>query len=190
MLSVGGRGSAACAGRDIAGAGAAGANLSAANLSCLVSWCSAMAAAPATLAVAIGCLSAPEANTVTAPSCSMRTASAAPTRLRLSARIWPLSRLMPETRISAFGALATMVPSGSRTTMSRTRTARAIVGALDLRAADFDALAAAKILFDGGNQPGREGVELDRAAVEPPQQTETAEDQDSDQGAGNQCPPA
>ena len=60
---------------------------------------------------------------MTPPSGSMRTARAAPTRLRLSARIWPLNRLKPETWISAFGALATTVPSGSRTTISRTRTA-------------------------------------------------------------------
>src|SRR6516164_11262163 len=68
-------------------------------------------------AVAIGCLSELDANTVTVPSSSMRTASSAPTRLKLSARICPLSRLKPETRIPAFGALATTVPSGSRTTM-------------------------------------------------------------------------
>ena len=60
---------------------------------------------------------------MTLPSGSIRTARAAPTRLRLSARIWPLNRLKPETWISAFGALATTVPSGSRTTISRTRTA-------------------------------------------------------------------
>ena len=37
--------------------------------------------------------------------------------------MWPLSRLSPETCTSAFGALATIVPSASRTTMSRMRTA-------------------------------------------------------------------
>ena len=71
-------------------------------------------------AVAIGRLSAP-ANTVTSPSFSMRTAVSAPTRLRLTARTLPDSRLMPERPISAFGALATTVPSASRTTMSRRR---------------------------------------------------------------------
>ena len=35
----------------------------------------------------------------------------------------PRRRLIPETRTSAFGALATTVPSASRTTMSRIRTA-------------------------------------------------------------------
>ncbi len=119
MLSLGGRGSAARGGdwRD----GAAAARF-AGVMSCLRSADRRAAAATGTVAVAIGCLSAP-AKTVTSPSRSMRTASSAPTRLRLSARMWPLSRLMPETRISAFGALATTVPSGSRTTMSRTRTA-------------------------------------------------------------------
>ncbi len=81
-----------------------------------------VAAVTGTEAFAIGCLSAP-ANTVTPPSASMRTAISAPTRLRLSARIWPLNRLLPDTRTSAFGALATIVPSASRTTMSRSRTA-------------------------------------------------------------------
>ena len=82
----------------------------------------AAAAVAGTAAVAIGCLSAP-AKIVTPPSCSIRTAISAPTRLRLSARIWPRNRLSPETRTSAFGALATTVPSVSRTTMSRMRTA-------------------------------------------------------------------
>ena len=71
-------------------------------------------------AVAIGRLLAP-ANTVTRPSVSMRTDISAPTRLRLSARTLPVSRLVPEMPTSAFGALATMVPSASRTTMSRKR---------------------------------------------------------------------
>src|ERR1700734_3602350 len=44
-----------------------------------------------TVAVAIGCLPAP-AKTVTSPSRLMRTLSSAPTRLRLRARMWPLSR--------------------------------------------------------------------------------------------------
>ena len=71
-------------------------------------------------AVAIGRLSAP-ANTVIRPSLSMRTAISAPTRLRLCARTRPVSRLMPDRPTSAFGALATTVPSLSRTTMSRRR---------------------------------------------------------------------
>src|SRR6516225_5016572 len=69
----------------------------------------ALANGPATrgAALAIGWLSAPEANTVILPSRSIRTASSAPSKLKLSARMCPLSRLKPETRISAFGALAT-----------------------------------------------------------------------------------
>ncbi len=66
-------------------------------------------------ALAIGRLSAP-ANTITRPSVSMRTDISAPTRLRLCARTWPRNRPMPESPTSAFGALATMVPSASRTT--------------------------------------------------------------------------
>ncbi len=71
---------------------------------------------------AIGRLSAP-ANTVILPSVCTRNASSAPTRLTLSNRGRPRSRLTVENPASAFGALATMVPSSSRSTMSRMRTA-------------------------------------------------------------------
>ncbi len=103
-------------------AGAAGAGVATPPVGDVAASAPLTAAATGAAAVAIGCLLAP-AKTVTSPSCSMRTAISAPTRLRLSARMWPLSRLMPETRTSALGALATTVPSGSRTTMSRMRTA-------------------------------------------------------------------
>ena len=63
----------------------------------------------------------PPAKTVTLLSDSIRTAISAPTRLRRSARMRPVSRPVPETPTSAFGALATTVPSASRTTMSRMR---------------------------------------------------------------------
>ncbi len=63
------------------------------------------------------------ANTVTLLSDSMRTAISAPTRLSRSARMRPVIRPVPETPTSAFGALATIVPSASRTTMSRMRNA-------------------------------------------------------------------
>ena len=63
------------------------------------------------------------ANTVILLSGSIRTAISAPTRLRRSARMRPVIRPVPEMPTSAFGALATMVPSGSRTTMSRMRSA-------------------------------------------------------------------
>ncbi len=59
----------------------------------------------------------------------------------------------------------------------------AVAGALDLGAADFDAFAAAEILLDGGDQPRSESVELDRSAVEPPPQSETAQHQEPDHGA-------
>ena len=51
----------------------------------------------------------------------------------------------------------------------------AVLGALDLGAADFDALAAAEILRDGGSQPRGEGIKLDRAARKPPPQAAEAE---------------
>ena len=61
------------------------------------------------------------AKTVSLLSDSMRTAISAPTKLKRSARMRPRRRLTPEMPTSAFGALATMVPSASRTTMSRMR---------------------------------------------------------------------
>ncbi len=60
----------------------------------------------------------------------------------------------------------------------------AVLGALDLGAADFDAFAAAEILLDGGNEPRGEGVELDRAAGEPPPQSAEPENQHADEDAG------
>ncbi len=53
----------------------------------------------------------------------MRTASSASTRFRLSARNCPNNNAEPESRTSAFGALATIAWSRSRTMMSRIRTA-------------------------------------------------------------------
>ncbi len=50
----------------------------------------------------------------------------------------------------------------------------AILGALDLRAADFDAIVAAEILLDRRNEPGRQRVDLDRTAGEPPPEREKA----------------
>ena len=98
--------------------------------------------------------------------------------------MWPLSRLMPETRTSAFGALATIVPSESRTTMSRRRTAVAAGrGALDLRAADLDAMIVAEILRDGGGKPGRHDVELDRTGRKPPPQREAARNENDAEDA-------
>ena len=77
--------------------------------------------------------------------------------------MWPLRRLNPETCTSAFGALATIVPSASRTTMSRIRTAVPPFGAFYLRAADFHTTAVAEILFNGGGEPGRHDIELNGA---------------------------
>ena len=63
------------------------------------------------------------AKTVTLLSVSIRTAISAPTRLRRSARIRPAIRPEPDNPTSAFGALATIVPCASRTTISRMRSA-------------------------------------------------------------------
>ena len=60
----------------------------------------------------------------------------------------------------------------------------AILGPLDLGAADFDALAAAEIVGNGGGEPGGEGVELDRSAGQPPPQAGEAQDQNAGQDAG------
>ena len=63
------------------------------------------------------------ADTVTWPSGVIRTASSASTRLRLSARSRPIRSAVPDSFTSAFGAVATMTWSRSRTTISRMRTA-------------------------------------------------------------------
>ena len=73
-------------------------------------------------AVTNGRLLAP-ANTVTRLSGSIRTCISAPTRLSRSARTRPVIRPELDTPTSALGALATIVPSGSRTTISRMRSA-------------------------------------------------------------------
>jgi hypothetical protein len=44
----------------------------------------------------------------------------------------------------------------------------AICGALNLRPADFDALAAAEILLNRGDEPGAESIELNGSGGEPP----------------------
>ena len=82
--------------------------------------CAGMAGGSMAEAVTNGRLLLP-AKTVTLLSDSMRTAISAPTKLSRSARMRPASRPAPEMPTSALGALATMVPSASRTTMSRMR---------------------------------------------------------------------
>ena len=110
-------GKAAAAGAE-AGATAAPAaacsTLAAARRACAAS------GADAAEAVTNGRLLLP-AKTVTLLSNSIRTAISAPTRLSRSARMRPANRLEPEMPTSALGALATTVPSASRTTMSRMR---------------------------------------------------------------------
>jgi peroxiredoxin Q/BCP len=51
----------------------------------------------------------------------------------------------------------------------------AILGAFDLRAADFHAAAVAEILFDGGSKPRRHDIELDGPAGQPPPQAEAGD---------------
>ena len=129
-----------------------------------------VAAAAGTAAVAIGCLSAP-AKMVTPPSCSMRTAISAPTRLRLSARIWPRSRLkLGDAHLGfrrarhyrAFGVAHHDVADAHR--------GAAALGMFDLGAADLDVVAVAEILLDGRDKPRGHNVELDGPAREPPPQ--------------------
>ena len=50
----------------------------------------------------------------------------------------------------------------------------AVLGALDLRAADLDVMIAAEILLDRGSEPGRHDVELNRSAGKPPPQRKEA----------------
>ena len=51
----------------------------------------------------------------------------------------------------------------------------AVLGALDLSAADLDMVVAAEILFDRRRKPRRERVDLNRTAVEPPPKPEKGE---------------
>ena len=133
------------------------------------------AAGKVAAAVAIGRLLAP-ANTVTRPSVSMRTDSSAPTRLRLDARRLPVSRPAPDMPTSAFGALATTVPSASRTTMSRKRSdVRPFSSRSIWVPPTDDGLLAAEILLDRRFQPRRRHVEFDRAARETPPQAGDAD---------------
>src|ERR1700728_3052938 len=53
---------------------------------------------------------------------------------------------------------------------------RTIFGALDLGAADFDAVTIPEILFHGGYQPGRHDIELNGAARKPPPKAEASHD--------------
>ena len=72
----------------------------------------------------------------------------------------------------------------------------AVLGALDLSAADFDVMAAAEILLDGGSEPGRDDVELNGSAGKPPPQSEAARrhqrhrDANPDPGAPQEAPVA
>ena len=129
----------------------------------------AAAAVTGTAAVAIGCLSAP-AKTVTPPSCSMRTAISAPTRLRLSARMWPLKQAQAGDADLGFGRARDDRAVG----VAHHDVADAHGGprcrALDLGAADLDVTVAAEIFLDGGRKPRRHDVELNGPGGEPPQQ--------------------
>ena len=71
--------------------------------------------------------------TVIWPSGSMRTDNSAPTRPTAERAHAPLSRLLPENRHSAFGALAATAPSASRTACRGCGRMRPGLVALDLR---------------------------------------------------------
>src|SRR5208282_4644127 len=72
----------------------------------------------------------------------------------------------------------------------------AVLGALDLSAADFDVTTAAEFLLDGGSEPGRDDVELNGSAGKPPPQSEAAHshqrhrDANPDPGAPQEAPVA
>jgi hypothetical protein len=63
----------------------------------------------------------------------------------------------------------------------------AILGALDLGAADLDVMAAAEILLDGGRKPRRHHVELDRSIAEPPPQGEAPQHHETAENAKPNC---
>ena len=89
----------------------------------------------------------------------------ASTRRKLSARGVAISRLVPEIPTSALGATATVAPDGvAQHDVAQAQRRAALCVALELRAADFDAIAAAEVLLDRRRQPGREEIEHDRPA--------------------------
>ncbi len=153
---------------------------------------SAAAAVTGTAAVAIGCLSAPA-------------------KIGDAAILLDAHRHFRADQIEAFGAHMAAQQAHAGDAHFGLRRARhhgavgiahhdvadahrgaAVLGALDLGAADLDVTVAAEILLDGGREPGRHDVELDRSAGEPPPKRETAEDRDagddadSDRGAPEQ----
>ena len=101
----------------------------------------------------------------------MRTAISAPTRLRLSARIWPLNRLRPETpdlrlrRARHYGAVGI-----AHHDVAHAHRGAAILGRARSACRRPRRVAAAEILLDRGHEPGGDDVELDRSAGEPPPQ--------------------
>jgi hypothetical protein len=58
--------------------------------------------------------------------------------------------------------------SGAHDNVADANGSAAILGALDLGAADFDVTIVAEILLDGGNKPRRHDIELNGSAIEPP----------------------
>ena len=117
----------------------------------------------------------------------MRIVMLASTSRKLSARGLAISRLAPEIPTSALGATATATPDGvAQHDVAQAQCRAALRIALELRAADLDAIAAAEILLDRRRQPGREEIEHDRPAGEPPPQRAGAKQQNrEDSASGN-----
>ena len=59
----------------------------------------------------------------------------------------------------------------------------AVLGALDLRAADRDVVMAAEILLDGGCEPGGHNIELNGSARESPPERDAAENHHGNENA-------
>ena len=77
----------------------------------------------------------------------------------------------PEKLTSALGALATIVAMGvAHDDVADAQRGASVGVALELRAADLDAMMAAEIFLDRGGEPRRREIEIDRPAAEPPPQ--------------------
>ena len=89
----------------------------------------------------------------------------ASTSRKLSARGLAISRLVPEMPTSALGATATVRAGGvAQHDVAQAQRRAALLVALELGAADLDAIAAAEVLLDRRGQPGRREIEHDRSA--------------------------
>ena len=121
-------------------------------------------------AVTNGCRLVP-ANTVTLLSGSMRTCISAPTRLSRLARTLPGHQPGAGEADLRLGRTGDDLAVGvAHDDVADAQRGAAAGVALELRAADRDAVIVAEILFDRGGEPRRREIEIDRPAAEPPPQ--------------------